>query len=121
MRLLLDENFPLALERRMLEKGFEVEHVITLGQRGIPDRDLIARLRREPDLVLLTQDTELLDPPAGLVGKIVVSRVSQGRPLLERVAVWAESLGPFLRDPPGQPVFELADGGELIPWTIVEL
>jgi hypothetical protein len=119
VRLLLDENFPLALERRMLEEGFDVEHVITLGRRGMLDRELFARLRGEPHLVLLTQDTEFLDPPPGVVGKIVVSRVSQGRPLRERVAVWAESLGRFLRDPPPQLVFELDDGGDLVPWTIV--
>jgi hypothetical protein len=46
VRLLLDENFPLALERRMLEEGFDVEHVITLGRRGMPDRELFARLPR---------------------------------------------------------------------------
>lgn len=120
MRLLLDENFPLALQRRLLEEGLEVEHVITLGRRGMHDRELIARLRREPDLVLLTQDTEFLEPPSGVAGKIIVSRVSQDRPLRERVTLWMESLESFLHDPPPQFVFGLGDSGELVPWTIVE-
>jgi hypothetical protein len=34
LRLLLDENFPLALERRLRANWFTAEHLITLGQRG---------------------------------------------------------------------------------------
>jgi predicted nuclease of predicted toxin-antitoxin system len=81
VKLLLDENFPLALERRMLQEGFEVSHIITLGLRGSPDNELIARLRVEPDLILLTQDTEFLAAPGEVVGKIIVSRIGQERPL----------------------------------------
>ena len=47
MRLLLDENFPLALYRRLRDSGQDVEHVITLGQRGIGDDALRSRLARE--------------------------------------------------------------------------
>ena len=91
MKLLLDENFPLALERRMLEEGFDVSLIITLGQRGSPDGALVARLRVEPDLILLTQDTEFLDAPRDVVGKIIVSRIGQERPLRERLAIWMKA------------------------------
>ncbi len=46
MRLLLDENLPLALERRLREKGYEAEHLITLGHRGVRDSELSSRLQR---------------------------------------------------------------------------
>jgi Domain of unknown function (DUF5615) len=34
MRVLLDENFPLALLRRLRDKGHYAEHIILLGLRG---------------------------------------------------------------------------------------
>ena len=47
MKILLDENFPLPLYRRLREKGYDAEHVIVLGQRGMPDA-LEAFLQRKP-------------------------------------------------------------------------
>ncbi len=35
MRILLDENFPLALVRRLREERLEVDHIILLGLRGL--------------------------------------------------------------------------------------
>jgi hypothetical protein len=40
VKVLLDENFPLPLYRRLREKGYDAEHVIVLGQRGMPDAAL---------------------------------------------------------------------------------
>lgn len=57
MKILLDENFPLPLYHRLREEGYDAEHVIVLGQRGIPDSVLRQRLARE-ELVFLTNDTE---------------------------------------------------------------
>ena len=62
MRLLLDENFPLALYHRLRKDGKDVEHIIATGQRGIGDDVLRSRLAREP-LVFLTQDDEFADIP----------------------------------------------------------
>ncbi|MGO9453030.1 MAG: DUF5615 family PIN-like protein [Candidatus Binataceae bacterium] len=36
MKILLDENFPLALLRRLREEGHHVDHIILLGLRGAP-------------------------------------------------------------------------------------
>ena len=44
MKFLLDENFPLPLYHRLREKGYDAEHVIVLGQRGVSDSVLRARL-----------------------------------------------------------------------------
>jgi hypothetical protein len=44
LRFLLDENFPLALLRRLRESGYDAEHLITLGQRGLPDAAIQERL-----------------------------------------------------------------------------
>lgn len=38
MKVLLDENFPLGLLRRLHADGFAAEHIITLGWRGAPAR-----------------------------------------------------------------------------------
>ncbi len=51
MRILLDENFPLALLRSLQEEGYEVDHNIVLGLRGAPDREIVDRLNSE-DLLL---------------------------------------------------------------------
>jgi len=55
MRILLDENFPLALLWKLQEEGYQVDHIILLGQRGAPDRAIIDQLNSE-DLLLLTHD-----------------------------------------------------------------
>lgn len=60
MKILLDENFPLPLYHRLREKGCDADHVIALGQRGMPDSWLRQRLAAE-ELVFLTNDTEFED------------------------------------------------------------
>ena len=54
MKILLDENFPLALYRRLTADGEHVEHIITLGWRGASDRRIRDRLV-EKHLLFLTQ------------------------------------------------------------------
>ena len=63
MRLLLDENIPVQLFRRLNDAGYPVEHIIVSGRRGLADSAIRARLTVEDDLVFLTQDTECLDLP----------------------------------------------------------
>jgi hypothetical protein len=46
MRILLDENFPLPLVRKLQDEGLEVEHIILLGLRT-PDAAIIERLNSE--------------------------------------------------------------------------
>lgn len=58
MRFLLDENFPIQLQQRLLAAGHLADHIIALGQRGMPDSQIRQRLVQEPDLVFVTQDTE---------------------------------------------------------------
>lgn len=40
MKILLDENFPLSLYHRLRAAGHDAEHIIVLGQRGIPEEFL---------------------------------------------------------------------------------
>ena len=87
MRFLLDENFPLALLRRLRESGYDAEHLITLGQRGLPDSAIRQRLEREADLVLMTQDGDFEDLAFPCLGIVIVSHVRQGLGISERVAV----------------------------------
>jgi hypothetical protein len=56
---LLDENFPLALYRRLTADGEDVEHIITLGWRGASDQRIRDRLV-EKHLLFLTQDEDFL-------------------------------------------------------------
>ena len=37
MKVLLDENFPLGLVRALEADGLQVDHIITLGWRGVSD------------------------------------------------------------------------------------
>ena len=59
MRIFLDENFPLGLERRLKNDGYEAEHVITIGWRGASDARIRERLV-DADLLFLTQDEDFL-------------------------------------------------------------
>jgi predicted nuclease of predicted toxin-antitoxin system len=59
VKIFLDENFPLGLERRLKNDGYEAEHVITIGWRGASDVRIRERLG-DPDLLFLTQDEDFL-------------------------------------------------------------
>lgn len=115
MRLLFDENFPLALYHRLRRQGLDVEHIVASGQRGLPDSAIIGRLRQEPDLVFLTQDLDFWSVE-GLAARVIVSRVRQSRRIDERVELWAAALELFLAAPPPERFFELLDDGTLVPF-----
>ena len=117
MRLLLDENFPLALYRRLRDAGQDVEHVITLGQRGIGDDALRSRLAREA-LVFLTHDDEFADIPPDFPSQVIVSRLPQRMPIAERVEIWVATLQRFAERRPQERLFEISPAGELLAWEI---
>ena len=114
MRFLLDENLPLQLHRRLVAAGLESEHIITSGQRGLPDATIKARLAIEGDLVLVTQDTEFEGIKIG-VGSVIISRVPQSLPVRHRVEIWFEALSGFAGDtsPPGH-LFDLLPNGQIV-------
>jgi predicted nuclease of predicted toxin-antitoxin system len=74
VRILLDENFSLQLYYRLRSAGYEVEHIILIGDRGIPDSAIRERVARE-SLLFLTQDSEFENIPADSPGTIIVSCV----------------------------------------------
>jgi len=115
VKVLLDENFPLPLYYRLRSSGYDVEHIIVLGQRGLADSAIIERLARE-DLVFLTCDIEFMSATAELRGTIIVSRVSQNLPIARRVEIWFTALQAFQSRKPAGQVFELLDTGEVVPW-----
>lgn len=119
MKVLLDENFPLSLYRHLREKGFDAEHVIELGQRGMPDSALRARLERE-ELVFLTNDTEFENIPADLRSQVVVSRLPQRLPTARRVELWTKALEQLASRQPAQRLLEITPDGELVAWEIKE-
>lgn len=114
MRILLDENFPLQLYRHLVEAGIETEHIIVSGQRGIADEEIRIRLRREPNLVLMTNDTEFGEPDAELRGLVIISRVPQALPIERRVSIWVQALIPFLAHSATGHVFELLASGAVV-------
>jgi hypothetical protein len=114
VKILLDENFPLALFRTLRADGQDVEHIITLGWRGAPDQRIRQRLT-DHDLLFLTQDEDFLfDKPVAAL--VVLSRVKQSRRLAERVVVWRGAIENLLRSPRPERRFELMDDGSLVPW-----
>ena len=115
MTFLLDENFPLPLLRRLRAEGLAAEHIIDLGQRGIPDALIRSRLVVE-DIVLLTQDTEFEDWPAKHRGKVIISRVPQSLPIQDRVELWIRTIRDFAAREPSGNLFEILETGEIVEW-----
>jgi predicted nuclease of predicted toxin-antitoxin system len=113
MKILLDENFPLALLPRLREEGRETEHLILLGMRGISDSVIIERLKIE-DLLFLTNDREFLQGPPTR-SAIIVSRVNQSLPIEMRIEIWLRAIREFFARNRGETLFEVFDDGKLLP------
>jgi len=120
VKVLLDENFPLPLYHRLKKAGHDVEHVIVLGQRGLPDSAIRRRLEAE-DLVFLTQDAEFADIPLDYRATIIISQVRQSRPIPERIQIWFDAVQSYLAKRPAGKLFDLLDTGALIPWEVHEI
>ncbi len=114
MKILLDENFPLALVQKLREQGREVEHIILLGLRGAADADIIARLNSDQCL-FLTHDHEFLDLPLAR-SAIIISRVTQSLPLTLRLQAWSEAIGEYFSRDWSEKLFEVFDDGKLHPF-----
>jgi len=117
VRILLDENFPLPLHAALAALGYDVEHIILLGQRGMADSTIRERLASET-LVFLTNDTEFLDQPPLGASRVIVSRVPQRLRIADRVAIWVRAMRTFLEDPPPGAIFELRETGEIVAWRV---
>lgn len=117
MKVLLDENFPLPLYRRLREKGHDAEHVIALGQRGMPDSAVRERLAKEA-LVFLTNDTEFEQLAGDIRAQVIISRLPQRLPTSQRVEIWLQALEAFLRRKPEGRLFDLMPDGEIVAWEI---
>jgi predicted nuclease of predicted toxin-antitoxin system len=120
VKILLDENFPLPLYHRLRMAGHDAEHIIALGQRGLPDSAIRQRLQSE-DIVFLTQDTEFEDLPTEYRAIVIISRVPQGLPIQRRVDIWFNALSEFLTRRPAGKLFDLLESGEIVAWEIHEL
>jgi uncharacterized protein with PIN domain len=119
LKILLDENFPLQLYRRLRLSGYDVEHIIVLGQRGIPDSAIRERVSKE-ELVFLTQDSEFEQMPGGHRGMIIISRIKQSLPIQKRTEIWFNAVERFMIERPAGTLFELVETGEVIAWQIHE-
>ena len=120
MRILLDENFPLPLQRRLAREGLDADHVISVNLRGASDSAL-RRLLEGQDILFLTQDAEFTrDPPKPPV-VTVVSRLPQDPPALERVETWCRAILDYVVRLPAGDLFDLDPDGTLIPWTVHKL
>jgi hypothetical protein len=113
VRFLLDENFPLAFHQRLLAEQQTSEHIIILGLRGASDAQIRVRLT-DPDLIFFTHDDDFLFGPL-TPATVVLSRVSQSRPLRERVAIWLKAARALGSDTAGARL-ELLDDGSLVRW-----
>lgn len=120
MRILLDENFPIQLHRRLVDRGHEAEHIILLGQRGCSDDVIRGRLERE-ELLFVTQDEDFMSLPSECRARILVSRVRQELPIQVRVNTWMRAIDEFFESRPAEPLFEVFDDGRLVPWRVHRL
>lgn len=76
MRILIDENLPLSLTRKLRESGYEVFDIRETGKTGITDDEII-KMACEMDCVLISANYKhfaniLLFPPQKYQGIIVV-------------------------------------------------
>ena len=117
MKILLDENFPLALFYRLHNAGFDVEHIIVLGQRGLPDASIRQRLTIEA-LLFLTQDTKFEDLAGDTIGIVMISRVPRRLPIADRVETWYDALVKFLAGEHHHTLFEILETGVVMPFQI---
>jgi len=117
VKVLLDENFPLPLHAALSALGYDVEHIILLGQRGMADSAIRERLVNET-VVFLTNDTEFLDQTPPGASRVIVSRVPQRLRVGDRVAIWVRAIRSFLESPPPGAIFELLETGEIVAWRV---
>lgn len=117
MKILLDENFPLPLYRRLRTAGYDAEHIIELGLRGVKDSEIRKRLARE-EIILLTQDTEFEAVDVDCRGQVIISRVRQNLPIQRRVDIWFKALQEFMTRRRSEKLFDLLESGQIIPWKV---
>ncbi len=114
MKILLDENFPLALVEKLRDEGREVEHTILLGIRGTLDSVIRKRLSAE-ELLFLTCDQDFFDLPV-THSVIMISRVAQSLPIAIRLDAWLSAIREYFSRPWSEKLFEVFDDGKLHPW-----
>lgn len=113
MRLLLDENFPLSLFRRLRAEGIDCDHIIPMGLRGITDARIVELLETgDEEVVLLTQDTEFERMPLRQ-GRVLISRVPQNLQIERRVEVWLAAIKEFVETRPAGSRFEILAYGRI--------
>lgn len=117
MRILLDENFPLALHKALREAGHTSEHIIELGLRGTSDAKILQRLSVE-EWLFLTQDADFLGLPPGPKSIVLVSRVPQDLPTRVRVTIWLRAIEGYLRERFEGHMFELDPQGRIHRWQV---
>ncbi len=118
MIVLLDENFPLALYIRLQKEGFQAEHIL-LGQRGLHDRQIMARLKRE-ELLFLTQDEDFVEAAPDCNASIIWSQVTQSIAIEKRVEIWMAAINEFFSKKWEEKFFEVYDDGKLHPYEIIK-
>jgi predicted nuclease of predicted toxin-antitoxin system len=116
MKILLDENFPLALVPTLRVNGYEAEHIILLQLRGTSDTIITHRLNHE-DLLFLTQDQDFLELPLSR-SPVIVSRVTQSLPIRVRMDIWLRAVRDYFSRDWKEKLFEVGDDGELIAWEV---
>jgi len=117
LKILLDENFLLLLYHRLRSAGYDTEHIIELGQRGIKDAEIRERLVRE-DIVFLTQDTEFEDVTSDYCAKVIISRIRQNLSIQRRVEIWFGAIQDFMIHLRNEKLFDLLETGQIIPWEV---
>jgi predicted nuclease of predicted toxin-antitoxin system len=117
MKILLDENFPLALLPTLRENGYEAEHIILLQLRGTSDATIAHRLKNE-DLLFITQDQDFLELPLSR-SPVIVSRVTQSLPMEVRIDISGSKRLRSISLETGRKNFSKCyDDGELVAWEV---
>jgi len=119
MIILLDENFPLRFYTRLQKEGLAAQHIL-LTDRGVDDKQIIARLMQE-EVLFLTQDEDFVEAAPDCKASIIWSRVSQSMAIDQRVEIWLNAVRQFFAKPWSEKFFELYDDGQLHPIEVVKI
>lgn len=107
-------ELPTPLQRRLQTAGYDAEHIIALGLRGLSDAAIRRRLAVEADLVFLSHDTEFADLPIDTAATVMISRGPQSIPIAERVDLWLQAIDDFGQHPRPGRLFEILADGHMV-------
>jgi len=116
MNFFLDENFPLQLQEDLQELGYNCEHVISEGKRGITDLKIVEYISNN-NYIFFTNDDDFCNLISDTYIVLFLSRVPQELLIEERVRRWLNAVDDYFDNysDDDYQIFVISSEGKLIP------